>query len=128
MQKVKIYKEDNTKSLNTKFRLKKMNSTFFPFENIFEEFVYPITPNLILRIKRRSISIASLYFTNAENQRIEIPAEISIFAYERPLGEIIQKPFDQEYFLCGTDNYEIVFNEEPILDIKRQTMWSITPM
>ena len=103
-----------------------MNTTFdFTIED--SDYVYSISSNTELHIKRINHSVAILYFTDATGNKISIPGGIVVYTtdYQNTQKKIIVNQVNKSYFLCWMDNYIIKLNENVILNINNQRKWSI---
>ena len=103
-----------------------MNTTFdFTIED--SDYVYSISSNTELHIKRINHSVAILYFTDATGNKISIPGGIVVYTtdYQNTQKKIIVNQVNKSYVLCWTDNYIIKLNENVILNINNQRKWSI---
>jgi len=97
--------------------------TTFKFLDKNMEYMYALNRNstIILHIKRKNKSIASLYFTNQINNKIDIPAEFIIYQ-----GEKIEEPNEtNDYTLYWRNNYDIVYNGETLYNIRNERTWTI---
>lgn len=98
--------------------------TTFNFSNTNTEFIYSLHPKseIILHIKRKNNSIATLYFTNQLNETIEIPSEFIVFQ-----NNDIVKPDNNrnDYTLFWRKNYDIVYKGETLYNIRKERRWTI---
>lgn len=81
-----------------------------------------------LHIKPCGSSLATLYFTDEDNNIIDIPKRIVVYTYDYNTHErIVLKPLPNKprYCLCHTDDYEIEYYTEKILVLKPQKGWKI---
>jgi hypothetical protein len=97
--------------------------TIFNFSNPKAEFIYSLHPKseIILHIKRKKNAIASLYFTNQLNERIDIPSEF--FVYQN--RNVVAPTERYEYTLYWKKNYDIVYNGETLYNIRNERTWTI---
>ena len=100
--------------------------TIFNFSNNNTEFIYALHPKseIILHIKRQNNSVASLYFTNQLNHKIDIPSNFIIYRKGR---QEIQYPNEtnDEYTLYWKNNYDILYNGETLYNIRNERTWTI---
>lgn len=109
----------------------KMNSTTFNFKTCTDKYVCKINNSTTVRIKRLNPSFAILYFTDISNNTIDIPRDIYVYEYDYLLNskyKILLQPIHtiQNYVLCGSDSYQIIYKNNCILNIVAQSMWSIS--
>ncbi len=84
--------------------------------------------DIFLRMKRIESSLATLYFTDEDNNILEIPKNIVIYTYNNYTAErVVLKPLPNvpRYVLCHTDDYEIEYYSQIILSLKPQRVWKI---
>ena len=97
--------------------------TTFNFSNRNTEFIYALHPKsqIILHMKRKNNKVATLYFTNQLNEKIDIPPEFIIFHDNN-----IQNPNEtNDYTLHWNKNYDIVYNGETLYNIRNERTWTI---
>jgi hypothetical protein len=97
--------------------------TIFNFSNSKTEYIYSLHPKseIILHIKRKNNSIASLYFTNQLNETIDIPSEFFVYQNKNAID-----PTERyEYTLYWKKNYDIVYNGETLYNIRNERTWTI---
>lgn len=99
----------------------------FDFRKIDNEYLYNISSNVVLHIKRINYGVVILYFTDEVNNKINIPDSVIVYTYdyEDINKKIIQKAIKQDYPLCWTDNYIIEYNKIEILSLHNQRTWNI---
>lgn len=102
-----------------------MTSTFNFFTNS-GEYIYNITPGIVLHLHRTSHSIASLYLTDENNNRLDFPMVFTIYTKDFQTNKHVpMKPTGNIYTLCFTDDYSVYFNSCKVLDIKSKREWDI---
>ena len=97
--------------------------TTFNFSNHDTEYIYALHPKskIILHIKRKNNWVASLYFTNQLNNKIDIPSDFIVYQNKK-----IQTPNEtNEYTLYWRKNYDIVYNGETLYNIRNERKWTI---
>ena len=103
--------------------------TTFHFNNHDTEFIYSLHPKseIILHIKRKNNSAASLYFTNQLNEKINIPSEFIVYYRNNNNMNILLHPNDitDDYTLYWKKNYDIVYNGETLYNIRNDRTWTI---
>jgi len=105
--------------------------TIFPFSQTNNaEFLYSLNPKstIILHIKGMNYSSASLYFTNEMNEKINIPDEHEFIVYRRYSEnelQIINPKKNNMYKLHNNRDYDIIWNDENILNIRNERTWTI---
>ena len=100
----------------------------FSFTPATNTYTYDISI-LVIHIDKINNSVASLYFTNKSNEKINIPNGIAVYEYDFQTNKkVLLKPIQQHYLLCWTDNYtvEFEFENKIILDIKNERKWNIS--
>lgn len=103
-----------------------MDAQTFSFTTAVSVYTYNIDENLVIHIDKINNSVASLYFTNKTNEKINVPNEIVVYEYDFQTNKKVPlKPIQQHYVLCWTDNYTIEFENKIILDIKNERKWTI---
>jgi hypothetical protein len=97
--------------------------TTFNFSKHNMEYIYSLHPKseIILHIKQKNNSIASLYFTNQLNEKIDIPCDFIVYKNKK-----IQYPNEtNDYTLYWSKNYDIVYNGETLYNIRNERKWTI---
>ena len=88
---------------------------------------YKLQNGITFHIERTGHSIARLYFTDEYDSPTEKPQMLHVYSYESDgvsMSSVIQCPVNnQHYFLCWTDNYEIIYDQKEILTIDSQRTW-----
>ena len=107
-----------------------MNTQTFSFTNPSNTYTYNIREDVVIHIDNINNSVATLYFTNKSNEKINIPSGLVVYEYDFQTKEkVLLKPIQQHFVLCWTDNYNIeyVFENKTILilDIKNERKWTI---
>lgn len=104
------------------------NTTTFDFRQDSGEYSYTIDSNTILHIMGIGNTIAILYFTDALNNKMDIPDGITVYTYvyQDSNKPVLLRPHTQCYYLCHTDDYMIEMDKRVIIDLKHQRMWNIT--
>jgi hypothetical protein len=99
--------------------------TIFNFSNKDTEFIYSLHPKseIILHIKRKSISVATLYFTNQLNKKIDIPSEFIIYQNKDILNP--DNGTSNDYTLYWNKNYDIVYCGDTLYNIRPERTWTI---
>ena len=64
---------------------------------------------VFVNIKSISPSISVLYFTDENKNDIHIPDYTFMYIYYNAKS-ILLKPYMERYFICFTDNYELIMN------------------
>ena len=103
-----------------------MESTF-DFKTFDNDYIYRISSNTILYIKRINDSVAMLYFTDefSNNKNIPDGLEVYTYDYQNTNNIVLLKPIKESYALCWTDNYIVELNKNIIINIKNQRTWNI---
>lgn len=98
--------------------------TIFNFSNEDTEFIYALHPKseIILHIKRKSKSVACLYFTNQLNKKIDIPSEFIIYQNDDVLEP---EPDNNNYTLHWSKKYDIVYRGDTLYNIRPEKTWTI---
>ena len=102
--------------------------TTFNFNNDDTEFIYSLHPKsqIILHIKRKNNSSASLYFTNQLNEKIDIPYEFIVYKHHNYMNTLLRPNEETEnYTLYWKKNYDIVYNGETLYNIRNERTWTI---
>jgi len=99
--------------------------TMFHFSNENTEFIYSLHPKseIILHIKRKSKSVATLYFTNQLNKKIDIPSEFIIYQNKDILNP--DNGTSNDYTLYWNKNYDIVYCSDTLYNIRPERTWTI---
>jgi hypothetical protein len=101
--------------------------TFFNFSNKNTEFIYALHPKseIILHIKRKNNSKATLYFTNQLNEEIDIPSEFIIYKNINKINSLLYPNKTNYYTLYLYDDYDIVYKGETLYNIRNNRSWII---
>jgi hypothetical protein len=83
-----------------------------------------INSNIQLRITNINNGVAIMYFTDENDNKINIPNGLVVTSYDE-LIPIIQKPFYNDYILYWTDDYVVEFNNNIVIQIKNKRTWNI---
>lgn len=103
-----------------------MNPQTFSFTTAANAYTYDISENVVLHIYKINNSVASLYFTNKSNEKINIPSGLVVYEYNFQTNKKVSlKPIQQHFVLCWTDNYTLELDNKIILDIKNERKWTI---
>ena len=104
--------------------------TTFDFAMKESEYVYDISSNIKLCIKRINHSVAILYFTDEMSNMINIPDGIVVytFDYQNTQKRVSIKPTNKTYALCWTDDYTIQLNNNVLINITNQRKWVISQL
>lgn len=82
-----------------------------------------------LHIEQRSETISSLYFTNSQNEIVDLPQEIVVKKYKIPTEKHMVFPIrPKSYNLFYAYNYEIYWNDTLVLLLEVQKIWNIVDM
>jgi hypothetical protein len=101
-----------------------MNSIQFNFTKNYE-YIYKIESDIILHIERVSNSMCNLFFTDENENIINIPDTIEVNSFNHE-NKIICLPIDHKfYFLYWNNDYEISYANIIMLYIKSQKSWDI---
>ena len=98
--------------------------TIFNFANKNTEFIYSLhlKSEIILHMKRKSKSAATLYFTNQLNETIDIPSEFIVYQNI----DILQPNNEtNDYTLYWRKNYDIVYRGDTLYNIRPERTWTI---
>ena len=101
-----------------------METTFdFSNSNNKTEFIYSLHPKseIILHIKQKNYSFASLYFTNQLNDKIDIPSSFKVYKNKK----ILYPNETNDYTLYCNANYDVVYNGETLYNIRKERKWTI---
>jgi hypothetical protein len=102
-----------------------MSSTFSFTEP--NKYTHQITPKIILHIYRSNHAVAILKFTDEMSNEIYIPTGFIVYTKNFQTNQkVILKPIDHIYALCWSDDYQIEYNNEVILNIAPNRTWNIT--
>ena len=102
--------------------------TFFNFSNKDSEFIYSLHPKseIILHIKRKNNSSATLYFTNQLNEKIDIPSEFFVYRNNNNnINTLLLSNETNDYTLYWRKNYDIIYNGETLYNIRNEKTWTI---
>ena len=103
-----------------------MTQKIFDFipKNQYSQF---ITPEIILHIECSNRGVSSLYFTNQEHQKINIPETIQVYTYDYQDAKkrILLQPFSSIYFVGYTDHYDIEYQGKIVFQLKNKRCWDI---
>ncbi len=103
-----------------------MDSQTFSFISAANAYTYSISENVVIHIDKINNSVASLYFTNKSNEKINIPSGIVVYEYDFQTNKKVSlNPIKEHFVLCWTDNYTIEHDNKIILDIKNERKWTI---
>lgn len=116
-----------------------MPSTLFNFTKLKQHYKYTVDSQLILHIKNVSDSLAYLYFTDENNNNIDIPNNIILYSVNEnddkivsrsyvssKIPEVNRPPFDgMFYYMDCTDYFEITYNDIIILTLNPTDSWEI---
>ncbi len=100
--------------------------------NLYEKdihFTYTISYDIVMHLKHYNNSIAYLYFTDKNNNEINIPSNINIFTfdYTKKNAKELYLPYDENYYLiCCTDDYHIFYENTLYIELKNNRGWNIT--
>lgn len=101
-------------------------SALFHFSNANTDFYYILAANVHLHIKRTNAGIATIYFTDQFNNKINIPKSILVYTYDHSRKvQIIVPHLCEEYLLSWTDDYVIMNNNDILITIANQRTWEI---
>ena len=101
-----------------------METTFnFSNDNPNTEFIYALHPKskIILHIKRKNNSSATLYFTNQLNEKIDIPSDFFVYRNHN----ILLPNETNDYTLYWRKNYDVIYNGETLYNIRNDRTWTI---
>ncbi len=99
----------------------------FNFRNVTKTYTHNISENVVIHIDKIINSVATLYFTNKYNEKIDIPSGLVVYEYDFQTKEKLPlKSIQHHFLLCWTDNYTIEMDNKIILDIKNEREWTIT--
>jgi hypothetical protein len=101
--------------------------TIFNFSNNDTEFIYALHPKskIILHMKQKNNSCASLYFTNQLNEEIDIPSEFIVYKNYINITTLLHPNETNNYTLYCRKNYDIVYNGETLFNIRNNRTWII---
>ena len=101
--------------------------TIFNFSNKDTEFIYSLHPKseIILHIKRKCKSFATLYFTNQLNEEIDIPPNFIVYKHKNTILLPLHPNETNDYTLFWRKNYDIVYNGETLYNIRNDRTWTI---
>jgi hypothetical protein len=103
-----------------------MNQKIFEFIPKNQYFHF-ITPEMILHIECSNRGVSSLYFTDKEHQKINIPETIQVYTYDYQdtKKRILLQPYSSMYFLGYTDHYDIEYQGKRVFQLKNKRCWDI---
>ena len=86
-----------------------------------------ITPDILLHIECANRGTSSLYFTNKENQKIDIPTTIQVYTYDYQdtKKRILLQPCSSMFFMGHTDHYDIEYQGQIVFQLKNKRCWDI---
>lgn len=101
--------------------------TTFNFANSNTEFIYALHPKseIILHIKRKNNSSATLYFTNQLNEIIDIPSDFKVYKNNNNMNTLLHPNETNDYTLYWRKNYDIIYNGETLYNIRNEKTWTI---
>jgi hypothetical protein len=99
--------------------------TIFDFSNKDTEFIYSLHPKskIILHIKRKNKSKATLYFTNQLNEKMDIPSEFTIYKNINNIHSLLHPNKTNNFTLYWFDNYDIEYCGETLYNIRNNRTW-----
>ena len=108
-------------------------TTTIPFSfNTSQQYSFNVDTQLTLNLecKGNRDPIASLFFTDENNNIIPVPDQIVVYGYEMPsklcAKELIRPyPGSNCYALCWTDTYEISYKGKVILSTETNRSWNL---
>jgi len=92
------------------------------------QYSYKLNENTLFHIEKTTESIAHLYFTDRHNSPIEKPTTFHIESYKYEGDDIeyvMEKCIDNNYYLCWSDSYSIIYDQMVIMTMNSQRTWSI---
>ena len=100
----------------------------FDFKSECEYFYDHDNTNVHLYIKRINHSVATLYFIDEMNNKINIPDGVVIYTtdYQNSEKRVNINPIDGYYSLCWTDDYIVELNKKVLINIKSQRKWIVS--
>jgi hypothetical protein len=102
-------------------------NTIFDFATT-EKYSYKLKEDVMFHLEKSTESVARLYFTDENNTQIDKPQIFHVRSYKHDgesLTFTIEKPINNNYFLCWTDSYSITYDQKEILTIDSQRTWNI---
>jgi hypothetical protein len=95
--------------------------------NSFGNLSIPIDDGIILCLQQTGHSIACLYLTDAENNRIPIPEGFSVSSPDPNDHNVYATldPIQNIYALVYSEDYEIYYRNKNILSLMSQKAWII---
>jgi hypothetical protein len=106
-----------------------MTSVKFEFEtDTNQHYIKKIDLSLILHIEKIDDNNASIYFTNSEYSKLNIPDEIVFYIYDNKNNKIIlNKNKNTEIInIKWSNSFSIDYKDKSILNVKPQRTWNIT--
>jgi plasmid replication initiation protein len=102
-------------------------TTTFSFATTDCKYSKKIDENIVLNLYRTTHAVAILHFTDEMRNRINIPPGLKVYTEHYQTGKIVlQKPIEEIYALCWSDDYQIEYNNTVVLNIKTNRTWDIT--
>ena len=85
-----------------------------------------IGSNVILHLTRTNHAVAIIKFIDDSGNQIAIPPELVVYTrYFQTNHVVVQKPIDEIYALCWSDDYHIEYNEKVVLEINTNRTWNL---
>ena len=84
----------------------------------------PLTDNIQMCLQRWGPSIARVFFTNNEDEMIDVPQNFKI--YDDTNRAQVKIVIPRQYILVWSDNYTITLNDKVILVCKSVREWRMT--
>ena len=84
----------------------------------------PLTDNIQMCLQRCGPAIARVFFTNNEDEMIDVPQNFKI--YDDTNRAQVKIVIPRQYILVWSDNYTITLNDKVILVCKSVREWLIT--
>ena len=88
-----------------------------------------INDNITLHLECIHEKYATLYFTNALQNIIDIPDEIMVYIYDyinKNFVVLKRLPKTKNYELSNTDNYKVIYNDKFLMNIHTKHIWEIS--
>lgn len=96
--------------------------TQFSFKNNSQIMEFPVGDNVLARIESAGPSIARLYFVQNQAE-IKIPEGIRV--YDNTNKVKVDPVSRQEFAMCWTDDYSIIYKDEVLLQLNNKRVWSV---